>query len=82
LAEVVHRYTIALLPEGELRVFGREQHLMVDAVDQPAGDLLQNAEIQYEESFLVEGTFDRHADTIVVSVECLALVTLERDKVG
>ena len=55
---------------------------MVDGVDQAPGDLLQDAEIEHEETFRVYAALDRHAHPIVVAVQRLALVPAEGDEVG
>ena len=60
--------------EGQLGVLGGQQHLVVDLVHEPAGDLLQDAEVEHEERLGVHRALDRHADAIVVAVQRLTLV--------
>ena len=54
---------------------------MVDLVHQPAGDLLENAEVEDEQALGVHVAFDRHAHSVVVAVQRLALMAPERDEV-
>ena len=54
---------------------------MVDLVHEPAGDLLEHAEVEDEEGLGVHRAFDRDADPVVVAVQRLALVAPEGDEV-
>ena len=49
LAEDIHRDLLAAVVHDDLGAAGRQEHAMIDRVDEPAHDLLQNAEVDDEE---------------------------------
>src|SRR2546425_747087 len=76
------RHRVAFLPNLDLWVLEREEHLVVDLIRQALRDLFYLGEVEHEVGLGIEAALHDDARAVVVAVQRLAAVPGERDEVG